>query len=286
MAGRLLVGDVEIVSVTDAEGPFPLKLGQLFPAVPPPKWLPYRRDYPEAFVDPDTWHVHISSYLLRSRGRTLLVDTGLGPSPDPSWGELRGNLMVELENHSVSPAEVDTVFLSHLHPDHVGWNLTPQKKLTFPRARYLMSKTDWDAFQTAEVQDAFPFTFVDRTLTPLEELGVLDLLSGETPLTQEIVAVPTPGHTPGHMSVLISSGGQKALILGDVLVHPAQVSEPDWEFAFDMDPESAVATRRRVLGRMEMESITAVQCHMPSPGFGLIVRSGERRYWQAVPGAD
>jgi len=123
-------------------------------------------------------------------------------------------------------------------------------------------------------------------LTPLEAAGVLQLIDGETPLTDEVTALPAPGHTPGHMVVAVSSRGQKAMILGDVLVHPAHVSEPEWVFAFDMDPVLAVATRKKLLGRLEMEAMTAAQCHLPPPGFGLVVRTEGRRHWQPLERPD
>jgi glyoxylase-like metal-dependent hydrolase (beta-lactamase superfamily II) len=132
------------------------------------------------------------------------------------------------------------------------------------------------------VQQAFPFPFVEQTLTPLDKLGVLDLVEGETAITEEVIATPAPGHTPGHMVVTVSSRGQKAIILGDTLGHPAQVSEPELVFAFDMDPEQAVATRKKLLGRLEMEAMTAAQCHLPPPGFGLIVRTEGHRHWQPL----
>ena len=92
----------------------------------------------------------------------------------------------------------------------------------------------------------------------------------------------SPGHTPGHICVRISSGGQQALILGDVVVHPAQVTEAEWQFAFDMDPEVAVTTRKRILGQMELEGVTGLQCHFPNPGFGLVARTSGRRHWQPL----
>ncbi len=282
MEGKLLVGDVEIISFTDAAGEFPMKISQLFPGVRPDQWLPYRHDFPESFIDPDTWHAHIGSYVIRSRSRVMLVDTGLGPSPDPFFGALRGRLPDALAAGGIHPADIDTVILTHLHPDHVGWNLTAQGKPVFPNARYVVHQADWDAFQSAEVQEAFPIKFVDQAVTPLKELGVLQLISEETHLSDEVSIRPAPGHTPGHVCVFVSSGGKEAMILGDAIVHPAMVSEPEWRFAFDMDPDTAIATRKRLLGRLELESITAVQCHCPPPGFGLIVRTEGRRHWQAI----
>ena len=282
MEGRLTVGDVEVLAFTDAQGPFPLKVSQLFPAVRPEQWLPYRRDYPETFVDPDTWHAHMGSYVVRTRTRTMLVDTGLGPKPDAFFGGLKGNLPDALARGGIRPADIDTVITTHLHPDHVGWNLTAEGKPMFPNARYVVHRADWEAFQSAEVQAAFPFQFVDQMITPLERWGVLELVPDEAAISEEVSVRSSPGHTPGHVCVRISSGGQQALILGDVVVHPAQVTEPEWQFAFDMDPEVAVTTRKRILGQMELEGVTGLQCHFPNPGFGLVTRTSGRRHWQPL----
>jgi len=281
MGGQIFVGDVEVTCVTDAEGPFPIKFDTLFPGVTPEQWRPYRRDYPEAFADPETPHLHVACYVLRTNKRTLLIDTGVGPEPAPFFGEMRGDLMHNLSVTDVKTGDVDTVFMTHGHPDHVGWNLSDSKP-TFPNARYVVSETDWDTFQDPAVQAAFPFPYVDETLTPLKACGVLDLIEGETALSEEITAVPAPGHTPGHMVISISSRGQRAMILGDVLMHPAQVSEPEWGSIFDMDREQAIATRKKLLGRLEMEAMTAAQCHLPHPGFGLVVRTEGRRHWQPL----
>ncbi len=276
---RVSVGNVEILLLTDAAGPFPLPVSQLFPGVTSEQWEPYRRRYPGAFAGPDTAHIHFGGCLVRSRGRTLLVDTGIGPEPDPGlFGGLRGRLPDELKENGVSPEDVDTVFITHAHLDHVGWNLTSEGKPRFPRARYVMHQADWDALPA--LQAILP-PYIDKTLTPLKGLGVLDLLAGDTPLTEEVTAIFAPGHTPGHMCVLISSAGERALIVGDAVVTPAQVTEPDWVFSFDSDGPAAVATRKQVLDRLEAEGMTLVQCHFPSPGYGRIVRLEGRRYWQA-----
>lgn len=281
MHGQIFVGDVEVTCVTDAEAPFTVKLDALFPGVTPEQWRLYRSDYPEAFADPETPQVHFGCYVLRTSKHTVLVDTGVGPNPASFFGDVRGDLPRALSLADVKPEDVDTVFMTHGHPDHVGWNLDDGKP-SFPNARYVLSDTDWKVFQDPAVQARFPFQYVDETLTPLEALGVLDLIEGETTVTDEITAVPAPGHTPGHMVISISSRGQRAMILGDVLMHPAQVSEPEWGSIFDMDREQAIATRKKLLGRLEMEAMTAVQCHLPHPGFGLVVRTAGRRHWQPL----
>ncbi|PKB71447.1 MAG: hypothetical protein BZY87_05205, partial [SAR202 cluster bacterium Io17-Chloro-G6] len=103
---------------------------------------------------------------------------------------------------------------------------------------------------------------------------------GEQALTSEITAISTPGHTPGSMSLAIVSGGERALIIGDVTTNPAQVSEPDWEFAFDMDPKLAVQSRKQMIDRAEADNAYLIACHYHS--FGRVVRLEGRRYWQGI----
>jgi glyoxylase-like metal-dependent hydrolase (beta-lactamase superfamily II) len=287
--GKLSVGNVEILVITDIDVDFPMPLTQLFPSVPLEAWAPYQRRYPATFPRPDIWRAHFGGFLLRSQGRTILVDTGMGSkSTNPGTvaaftGGADGRLMAGLRAAGVRAEEVDTVFFTHLHPDHVGWNLTRRGRAIrprFPRARYLAHRADWEAFRTPEVQAHFPFPFWEETLGPLENLGVLDLLSGEHSLTGEITAIPTPGHTPGSMSLAIASGGQRALIIGDVTTNAAQVTETDWVFAFDMDPALAVQSRKRMVDRAEAENAMLVACHYH--GFGRLVRLEGRRYWQGL----
>ena len=286
---KLFVGGVEVLALTDSEVDFPFPLSELFPNVPAEAWVPFRQRYPEVFSGPDTWHNHFGCYLLRSQGRTILVDTGIGSkATNPGMvttlaGGVDGRLMAELQAAGVRPDEVDTVFFTHLHPDHVGWNLSQggaNPRPTFPQARYVVHQADWEAFKRPEVQATFPFQYWEETLGPLEALGVLDLIADEHALTSEITAIPTPGHTVGHMSLAIESGGQRALIMGDVAIHPAQVTETDWSFHHDMDQPLAAQVRRQVFDRVEAEQATLVAGHFPEPGFGHLVRVEGRRYWQ------
>jgi glyoxylase-like metal-dependent hydrolase (beta-lactamase superfamily II) len=292
-ANRLSVGDVDVLALTDHAGDFPVPLSQLFPTVPADAWEPFRQRYPEMFNGPDTWRNHYGCYLLRSRGRSILVDTGLGSkATNPGAvhmfaADVDGQLLVELQAAGVHPEDVDTVFFTHLHPDHVGWNLSQggaNPRPTFPRARYVVPQTDWDTFKQPKVQAETSFPFWDETLGPLETLGVLDLIPGEHALTTEITAIPSPGHTPGHTSLAIVSGGERALILGDVACHPAQITETDWSMKppMDMDAELAAKVRKQVLDRVEAENSTLVACHFPEPGFGHLVRVEGRRYWQGL----
>lgn len=284
---RRRIGNVEVVGLADASLTFPFTLDQLFPSVTPERWEPYRQRYPQVFGGPNEWHVDFGCYLLRSEGRTILVDSGIGPSTAPMAALLgtSGELPEKLEREGVEPEQVELVVFTHLHPDHVGWNLqygNGEPKLTFPRARYLAHRADWETFQKPEVQQAFPFPFVNETITPLQALGGLELISGERALTSELTIIHTPGHTPGSQSILINSGGEKAILWGDTVVHPIQVTEPDVGFSFDYDSATITETRRQLLDRVEAEGMTIAACHFPEPGFGRIVRLEGRRYWQGL----
>ncbi len=276
------VGTAEIVALTDMNCRYPTPLRELWPEVPYDAWEPYRELYPDTF-DGERMRIEIGCYLVRSRGTTILIDTGYGPGPVDYIGGLRGQLMAELASERVDPSDVDTVFLSHLHLDHVGWNTMDDDGnyvAAFPNARYLVHQDDLVHFRKPEVQAAGRYPYMDRFIEPLAEMGVLDGLTGDADLTDEVRALHTPGHTPGHMSVMVASGGERALIQGDVLIHPAQVTEEDWTPLFDGDPETAIQTRRQLLDQLEADGTTVVSCHFTKPGFGRIVRTEGKRHWR------
>ena len=283
------VGNVEITAVHDNEGALPLSM--VFPGVDAELWVPYQEKYPECFKGDNNEIIaaHFDCYVIRSEGRTILVDTGLGTmATNPGSvtlfaGGVDGRLLSDLEEAGVNKDDIDTVFFTHLHPDHVGWNVNndgPSPVPTFPNAKYVFHQDDWEAFRPPRDSEVFGLTFWEETLAPLETAGVTEPLTGEQVITSEITAILTPGHTPGSMSLAIDSGGQKALVMGDVFHGPAQVSEPSWVFAFDADPDTAVQSRNRMLDRAQAENAIMAMCHLS--GFGRIVLQEGRRYWQGL----
>jgi glyoxylase-like metal-dependent hydrolase (beta-lactamase superfamily II) len=281
-SATITVGNVTITAVSDGGGEFPIKLSRVFATVPADAWHPVRERYPHVFAGPDIWNIEFNSFLVRSSGATMLVDTGIGERKIPLLGDAGGQLLDNLRANAIAPTDIDTVFMTHLHLDHVGWNLTSDGAPTFPKARYVVHEADWTDFHRPEQLSGMMGAHIPRTVTPLESLGVLDLLSGEKALTAEVTAIPTPGHTPGHMSLLISSAGEKALITGDAMGHVAQVTEPGWCEVFDSDKELGQRTREQLLDRIEAEGMKVAAEHFPGPGFGKIVRLEGKRYWQAL----
>ena len=279
---RMNVGNVEIIAVTDMNLIFPLTTQELWPDVSMESWAPYQSRYPDTF-EGDRMRMEIGCYVVRSKGKTILIDSGYGPGPFPYLGGLTGDLMTSLNDQKVDPSDIDIVFHTHLHIDHVGWN-TIQKDgkvvPNFPKARYMAHQADLDYFRKPEVEASQSAPFMGHCIEPLVDMGLFDSIVADTDITDEVRAVHTPGHTPGHMSLWITSEGQKGFIEGDVLIHPAQVTEQEWNSKFDIDWQTSNKTRSRLLDILESESSMVIACHFPLPGFGKVIRADGRRYWQ------
>ncbi len=213
-----------------------------------------------------------ASFLLRGDGRTILVDAGNGP-------EASGQLLEELAAAGVPLEDIDTVLFTHLHGDHTGWNLDRDTgALRFPRARYLVPRGDWEHYRA---QQPPPNSFT-RDVLPLEALSALELIDGDLELTPSLVTLHTPGHTPGHMSVVISSQGQQAYVIGDAFLTPIDVAEPDWVTSWDWSATPMRETRRMLLSRIEHSNSLVAASHLPAGGLGHFVRSEGRRSWRAL----
>tara|TARA_B100000029_G_scaffold121586_1_gene115031 strand:+ start:1560 stop:2399 length:840 start_codon:yes stop_codon:yes gene_type:complete len=273
---KLRIGNVDITSLSD--GVLAFDLCNFFPDIPKEDWVGQEHHLSESHGV----SFNLACFLIQSDGHTIAVDTGLGPKQDAStpWGEL----LDDFKAHGVRPEDVDMVVMTHAHRDHVGWNLLSQDGKytpTFPNAKYLVSSTDWEACHNPDlVADRFPNA--PECVWPLEELGVLELMEDGHQITSEISTLATPGHTPGHMSLLISSQGEGGLVLGDVLHNTAQIENTDWVSRADIDPAQTRITRKNLMERLEREGIPVAAVHLAKPGFGRIVRENGRRFWQAI----
>jgi len=225
--------------------------------------------------------------LLIETGRhVVLVDTGGGESSRTS-----GAVVGRLEMAGVRPQDVNTVVLTHAHPDHIGGAVDSRGHPVFPNARYVLSQLEWD-FWTASRSDLSGLRVPEdvkramgsaarRILAPLR--FQVDMVEGETELIPGVRTIPAPGHTPGHLALLISSEGQHLLNLGDAAVHPLHLERPDWENGFDLAPGQAAATRRLLLGRAVAENMHLMAFHFPFPSVGRVAARPEGG-WEWTPG--
>jgi len=271
----LKVGDAEIISLIDMPMQIPYEV--FFPAIGADEIGPYKTQYPGSWAG-GMFRTHASAYAVRSQGKTILCDTGFGPGPIAFLGNATGNLLNDMRSKGVDRDEVDFVVFTHLHGDHVGWNLSPEGKPNFANARYVAPRADWDFFKPNLEQQQQMLQVI-----PLADLGLLDLVSGEKAITPEVTTYPTPGHTPGHQSIMVSSAGERLLITGDLAHHPAQVDRTDWSSAFDVDRRLTAETRAKVFAQLEADGIKVAFCHFPEAPFGQLLRAGTKRIWQAVP---
>ncbi len=264
------IGNVEIIAFSDAVGNFPA--ANAWPEVSAEDWAANR----QYLGDDGNWHPNMGCFAVRSSGRTIMVDTGYGPGID-------GKLFDGMKANGVSVDEITTVTFTHLHPDHVGWNMIVEgdsSRPAFPNARYLMPRADFDFFTSEENLSQFPH--IENQVLPLVTLGRVDYVEPETDITPELRVWSTPGHTPGHVSILVNSAGERGVILGDVAHTPAQAHNTDWNPGFDIIQEQSRATRHTVFDRIEREGLTVAAGHFPHPSFGKLVRVEGRRIWQVL----
>jgi glyoxylase-like metal-dependent hydrolase (beta-lactamase superfamily II) len=274
---RTTIGNVEIASLSD--GRLRFATSDFFPDIEAKQWDAYRSDLsPEGDL-----LMNMGCFLLRSDGKTVLVDTGLGLKSYDLDALETGLLHDEFRAKGINPDDVDMVMITHLHRDHVGWNFTPDGdgwRPTFPNAKYYVPETDWRIFTRRAGMERF--SYIREQVLPLEELGLLELMDGEQVLTSELTAMPTPGHTPGHTSLLISSSGEKAIVVGDASHVPAQAQETHWSPRADSKPDVSAETRKKLMDRIEADNAVLVSGHYPAPGYGRLIRLEGRRYWKAL----
>jgi glyoxylase-like metal-dependent hydrolase (beta-lactamase superfamily II) len=220
----------------------------------------------------------IHSLVVETPTRRIVVDTGLGNDKQgrgvPVWNNRSTPFLETMTEAGFPPDSIDTVLCTHLHVDHVGWNtkLVDGKWVpTFPRARYLFGKTEYEYWRdyTAEPDKVAVF---NDSVKPVVDAGQAELIASDHRLCEEVSVIPTPGHSPGHMSVLIESGGEQGLLGGDVAHHPCQMAHLDWSSTVDSDQAQSAATRRALFGRFADTPTLVIGGHFSA---GHIRRDGD-----------
>jgi glyoxylase-like metal-dependent hydrolase (beta-lactamase superfamily II) len=222
----------------------------------------------------------IHALIVETPDRRIIVDTCLGNDKQraiPGWHMRTGPFLDDLAGAGYPRESIDTVLCTHLHVDHVGWNtiLVDGKWVpTFPNARYLIGRQEFDHWKghgPANTRGDDPFS---DSVKPVFDAGLVDFVESDHGICPEIRLEPTPGHTPGHVSVRISSKGEEALITGDVMHHPCQMAHPEWASAADSDADQARATRQALLDRCADAPLLVIGTHFAGPTAGHVVRDG------------
>jgi len=270
---RWKIGDVSITRVIESETPWDGTL--LLPEATAAN-VRKERDWlhPTFTDDAGLLRMSIHAFVIESRGKRIVVDTCIGNDkerPIPEWNRKQWPFLANLEQAGYPRESVDLVLCTHLHVDHVGWNTMLRGGRwvpTFPNATYLIGGTEWDFFSTAE--EPFLKGPVDDSVRPVVAAGMSQLVDDAHRLTDEVWLESTPGHTPGHFSVRISSRGEEAVITGDLMHHPILCRYPEWDNKFDYDGPRAKKTRRAFCERYADSGVLVLGTHFATPSAGRI----------------
>jgi len=288
------IGDIQVESIYEQD------LLDIEALIPQSDEYKHRVDWlrPNYMNERDQLTGVIQAFLVRTQGAVILVDTCVGNDKDrefvEAWHRLSGDFLHRLCKLGIDRSDVTHVLCTHMHPDHVGWNTLLEDgswKPTFPQARYLFSETEFDYWATqlegyANLADSLdpnslPFQVMKMmtathadSVQPLVDAGLVDLVSSTHALCPGIVLMPTPGHSPGHVSVHIQSQGETAIITGDCIHHPIQIAFPALGTSVDTNIEQGVETRRLLLDFASSEKVLLIGSHFSNPSGVCVSRCG------------
>ncbi|MEV0310292.1 MBL fold metallo-hydrolase [Nonomuraea fuscirosea] len=269
---ELKLGDVTTVRIEEMHGPV-MSTDQFFPDLPAEAWQEHRADLVPDHLDAGSAMVNsaFQTWLLRSEGRVILIDTGIGNDkalPGAAyWSNLKLGYLGHLAGAGVRPEDVDLVINTHLHVDHVGWNTRLADGAwvpTFPNATYLMPKADFEFFDPANnpsIAGGVNENVFEASIAPVHAAGQVRLWEHSHTIDANLRLEAAPGHTPGSSVVKLASGDDRALFAGDILHTPLQLMYPEHNSCFCEDPAQARATRRRLLGWAADERALLLPAH-------------------------
>jgi glyoxylase-like metal-dependent hydrolase (beta-lactamase superfamily II) len=283
---RWRIGDVTVTKIVELEavgGSRFILPDATREAVRPIAWL-----RPHFADDEGRLKMSIHALVVETPSRRVIVDTCIGNDKQqraiPGWNGLSTAFLAHLALAGYPRDGIDTVLCTHLHVDHVGWNtmlVEGRWVPTFPRARYLMGRLEFEHWRAQRDHAGHRAVFAD-SVAPVFDAGLVDLVDTDHRICDELTLVPTLGHTPGHVSLRIASRGEEALITGDFLHHPCQMARPDWASTADHDPAMARRTRQDMFGRLSGSSVLMIGTHFAGATAGHVV--AEDGAWRlAVP---
>ena len=279
------IGDIKVTRIVEME----VVGGSRFilPDATRDACLPYSWMQPHFMDDSGNLVMSIHALVIEVGERRIIVDTCIGNDKErsiPNWSNLQTNFLKDMENIGYPVESIDTVLCTHLHVDHVGWNtrlVNGEWVPTFENARYLIGEDEWAYWDTNEDPTSYG-NVMDDSVRPVIEAGLVDLVSTSEKIAPCIRLESTPGHTPGHVSVLLESRGEEAVITGDCIHHPCQITRTDWCSSADYDKDQGRATREKFLERLVETNVLVIGTHFATPTAGHIRHYPEGGYWLDV----
>jgi glyoxylase-like metal-dependent hydrolase (beta-lactamase superfamily II) len=226
--------------------------------------------------------INFQGFLIKVGNRRIIVDSCIGSDRQREYAvfcNLQSQFLEDLATLGVAPDDVDTVLCTHLHFDHVGWNthwVAGRWVPTFPKARYLFGKTEHEHWMMLRDTGGYhDVRHLKECIDPIVERGLADFVGMDHRISDEIWLEPSPGHTPGHVSVHIASEGQDAILTGDLMHHPLQIALPRHPARFDMNRDAGADTRARFVERYRNRAALVIGSHFSGPTAGWIVPEGD-----------
>ena len=279
------IGSVDFNVVSD--GVYWYDAGAIFGVVPRIMWERQQKQLDTSYRMP----LGLNCIVLKSEGKTILVESGIGGKPEDRLAASpleQGNLIDSLNQIGIAPEDIDIVINTHLHADHCGWNtrISDENNIlepTFRNATYLMSRQEWeDATNPNERTRA---TYLARNLDPI--IARLELIDPEKEylVTNEVVFVPTPGHTAGHGTVVVRSGQEWGVYVGDMAQHKSQLERTAWASGLDILPLVSMETKKALMEKCIDDEALIIFCHGEFPGVGRMTRTsnGYRKWIDVDP---
>lgn len=277
----LRLGDVEIWRVLESVDPF-MDPKEFFPDMGPEGLELMRQEAPRQLCQKTgKMLLPIQGFLVKTPQHVILIDACIGNDKtcefEESWHKRSdGRFLAGLRAAGVAPEDIDFVMCTHLHIDHVGWNTRLEDGRwvpTFPNARYIFPASDHEHFSSE------PGVAYQESVLPVIAADQAELVGPDHKLGDYLSLIPTPGHTPGHVAVEVAHAGKEAVVTGDLMHSPIQCLKPEWNFAYDHEPELAAESRRQFLEMASERQNLVLGSHFPLPSYGKVVAQSDAFAW-------
>jgi glyoxylase-like metal-dependent hydrolase (beta-lactamase superfamily II) len=278
MVDRFRIGNTTIEGIVEATAPMPMK--DFIPNFTLERMRPHMKTLAPRFLDEagENGFAAFRSWIVRTGRHVVLIDSCIGNDKDrpgfPPFHQMKTDYLQQLASVGLKPEQVDYVFCTHFHVDHVGWNtrLADGKWVpTFPNAKYIFARKELNHWQTLPKEEVgLNENVFEDSIEPILDAKLAHIIDDDFQLDDRLTVVPTPGHTPGHYSILLQDGSERGCFTGDIMHHPTQVFEPNWNSGFCLDAPTAIGSRKRILERAVSENMLLLPVHFASPGAGRV----------------